>query len=561
MQARRLFSWLRKLPPAKLHALPARLALFAVIFIGVVTGVHVLALDRLLHVQGVSGEIRNRWLESISILYQVGRQSSDLRAAEADLVLDMDPAHAEEQAAELPNLIEGVAKAAERYKALPHDPDETLLFSAFLQDWGEHADQARLLGSLAQNGHGDAALALFKGAARSSFQASRNEYRRLVDLTTAKAEHARDRTAQAFADAKRWISDLILGTGVLFATLVIYLWWSVSRPLFELAGLMRRLASHETNFSIRFANRRDEIGELARALAVFRRDTIELLESRKRLAGQTKILARSLDKERALATEQRNFISTMSHEFRTPLMAIDGHAQRLIATRERTTSAEIADRAEKIRAAVFRMTSLVASLMNAVEIVHGDLRARMRPFDFKEMLESLVRYYAEMGVGGGLQAGIGELPTQVTGDPELLYQVFSNLVSNAFKYSPEQSMVTLSASAHDGVVEIAIEDRGLGIPLDEIGRIRERYYRASNVGSIPGTGMGLHLADEIIRQHGGRLEIESEEGKGTRVAVFLSVDGPGKRAEGGRAQDLVRGGRSRDLEPDSGGAERTRLYG
>ena len=249
------------------------------------------------------------------------------------------------------------AKAIDRFKPLPHDPDENPIFNALLQDWAEHADHARRLASLVQAGQGDAAVALYDGAARLSFEAARNKNRQLVDISNAKAEHARDRTAQAFANAERWISELILGTGVLFAALAAYLWWSVSRPLFELAGLMRRLALYDTDFSIRFESRRDEIGEVARALAVFRRNTIELLESRKRLSSQAEILARSLDKERALATEQRNFISTMSHEFRTPLMAIDGHAQRLIATKERAKPAEIADRAEKIRAGVFRMTS------------------------------------------------------------------------------------------------------------------------------------------------------------------------------------------------------------
>jgi signal transduction histidine kinase len=242
-------------------------------------------------------------------------------------------------------------------------------------------------------------------------------------------------------------------------------------------------------------------------------------------------------------------------------MVIDGHAQRLIATRDRAKPPDIADRAEKIRAGVFRMTSLVASLTNAMELVHGDLRARMRPFDLQDMLESLARYYTEIGVGGGLQAQIGELPTEVTGDPELLYQVFSNLLSNAFKYSPEQSKVTLSASAREGFVEVAIEDRGLGIPPDEIDRIRERYYRASNVGTIPGTGMGLHLVDELVRRHGGRLDIESEEGRGTRMTVLLPIEGPSEPTELSRAQDHVRGGRPRDGERDSGGADRARLYG
>ena len=534
--------------------------LFALLFITAVAGVHVLALDRLVHVEAVSGEVRNRWLDSISVLYGVGRRLSDLRAAEADLVLIADPARREKQAADLPSLVDEVARAIERYKPLPHDPDERPVFNALLQDWAQHASQASRLASLVQDGEGDAAVALYDGAARLSFEGARNKNRQLVDLSNTKAELARNRTAQAFANAERWISDLILGTGLLFAVLAAYLWWSVSRPLFELASLMRRLASYDTEFSIRFERRRDEIGAVARALAVFRRNTIELLESRKRLSNQAEVLTRSLDKERALATEQRNFINTMSHEFRTPLMAIDGHAQRLIATRERAQPSEIADRAEKIRAGAFRMTSLVASLVNAMELAHGDLRARMRPFDLKGMLESLARYYAEIGVGGGLEARMGQIPT-VIGDRELLYQVFSNLVSNAFKYSPDQSMVTLSASAHDGFVEVAVEDRGVGIPREEIGRIRERYYRASNVGSIPGTGMGLHLVDEIVRQHGGRLEIESEEGKGTRVVVFLPVDGPGGPAERSRAPDLVRGGRSGDIEPAGGGADGARLHG
>jgi len=561
MHSRRVSWWLRRSLPARLNSLPARLALFALLFVAVVAGVHILTLGRLVHVKEVSGEVRNRWLDSISLLHNVHRQIADLRTAEADLVLVTDSQRRERQAGQVLTLVDEVGAAIERYKTLPRDPDESLVFNALLQDWAEHAGHARQLSSLEQQGQRNTAFDLFEGAGRSSFEAARTEIRRLIDLSTEKAERARDATAQAFADAERWISALILATGVLFAGLAVYLWWSVSRPLFGLTALMRRLASHDTDFSIAYESRRDEIGEVAQALAVFRRNTIELLESRKRLADQAEILSRSLEKERELATEQRNFISTISHEFRTPLMAIDGHAQRLIATRERAKPTDIAERAERIRASVFRMTSLVASLTNAIELAQGDLQARMRPFDLKEMLAALARYYVEIGVGGGLQSHIGELPVEVTGDRELLYQVFSNLVSNAFKYSHRDGKVTLSGRAHDHFVEIAVEDRGLGIPPAEIGRIRERYYRASNVGSIPGTGMGLHLVDEIVRQHGGRFEIESEEGRGTRMTVLLPINGPDGQAEGDRAQDLVRGGRPGDLDPHSGSADRARLYG
>ena len=70
-----------------------------------------------------------------------------------------------------------------------------------------------------------------------------------------------------------------------------------------------------------------------------------------------------------------------------------------------------------------------------------------------------------------------------------------------------------------------------GLPRDEISRICEPYYRASNAGSVPGTGMGLHLVSEIVRRHGGRLEIESEEGRGTKMIVILPVEEPSEPSE------------------------------
>ena len=542
-------------------SLPAKLALAALIFVATVAGVHVFSLDRLVHAGAVSGEVRNRWIDSLRILGQLGEPVADLRAAEADILLVRDAARRESRLAALPNLMSEAATAIGRYQALPHDPDETLIFDAFLKSWAEHSNDVQRFTSLSRGGQDDAALSLFDGAARSTYEAATNELRQLADLTETKAETARDRAAQAVASAERWISDLIFGIAVLFVLLAGYLWWSVSRPLLELAGLMRRLASNQTDFSIRFDHRRDEIGEMARALAVFRSNTIELLESRKRLSNQAEVLVRSLDKERALATEQRNFISTISHEFRTPLMAIDGHAQRLIMTRDRANPPEVADRAQKIRSAVFRMTSLVGSLVNAVELAHGELPKRIRPFDLREMLQDLTRYYDGIGIGRGLQAQLGDLPAVMIGDPQLLYQVFSNVISNAFKYSPEDGIVSLSADSKEGFVEVKFEDRGLGIPRDELDRIREPYYRASNVGSIPGTGMGLHLVNEIVRQHGGRLEIESDEGRGTRVVVILPAKDPGGPAEPTSEHDPVRGGRSRDGEPARGGSERTRLLG
>ncbi|MET0527974.1 MAG: ATP-binding protein [Microvirga sp.] len=513
------------------RSLPAKLAVAAAIFVSTVASVHVLSLDRLTRLGTASSEVRNRWLDSTQFIQRLSEPVSDLRALEADSLLINDPGQRERRLASIPDLISQAAEAKDRYGALRRDVDEERVFEGFSNSWAEHVGHAQQLASLMRTGARGEALSLFDGAARTSFSNATDKLRELADLTESKAKSARDIASQATTAAQLWISSLIFSIFVLFLSLAAYLWWSVSRPLFELADLMRPLAGHHTTFSIRFAERPDEIGEMARALAVFKSNTIELLESRKRLASQTEVLARTLDKERALATEHRNFIGTMSHEFRTPLTAIDGHAQRLITNSRRANPSEVAERAQKIRSAVFRMTSLVGGLLNAADLVHGDLRKSARRPNLKEMLLNLARYYDEIGIGRGLEARIGDLPKEMSGDPELLYQAFSNLISNAFKYSPEDGIVTMTAVARESFVEVTIEDCGRGVPRDEISRICEPYYRASNAGSVPGTGMGLHLVSEIVRRHGGRLEIESEEGRGTKMIVILPVEEPSEPSE------------------------------
>jgi two-component system, OmpR family, sensor kinase len=552
MPAPRSFSWLRR-------SLPARLMLAATVFVGAVAAVHVLSLDRLFRADQLSSEVRNRWIGAIRSVGDLEDAVSDLRAAEAEVLLSRDPAARETRVDTMRAVAASASRAMASYAGVAKDPDEIAVFDLFSRHWKEHVDQAEALAALAEKGDGASAFSLFDNAARASYERADGDLRKLIDLTVIRAEEARSRGASAVAEAHRWISDLIIGVLVLFIALGFYLWRTVSRPLFRLGALMRRLAAKETDFVVPFESWRDEVGELARALAVLRRNTIELIESRKRLAGQAGILTRSLDKERALATEQRNFISTISHEFRTPLMAIDGHAQRLVATAQKASPEEIVERAGRIRAAAFRMTTLVSSLMGALDVARGDPAARMRPFDLKRMLEGLARYYEEIGPGTGFKAEIDGLPDSIMGDPQLLYQVFSNLMANAVKYSPDGALVTLKAQARDGEAEIAVEDHGIGIPPGELDRVRERYYRASNVGSIPGTGMGLHLVDTIVSQHGGRLAIESAEGNGTRVVVVLPLDG--RSVEQHVAQDPLRRRRSGDGWPDRGSADRAGLRG
>lgn len=107
------------------------------------------------------------------------------------------------------------------------------------------------------------------------------------------------------------------------------------------------------------------------------------------------------------------------------------------------------------------------------------------------------------------------------GDPKLLIQVFSNLLSNAINYSPGGAQVRIQAAVDAGIISVTVEDQGVGIPPQDIRRIFDRYYRGSNVTSFVGTGVGLFLVATVVHLHGGNISVESSEGKGSRFTVTL----------------------------------------
>lgn len=172
-------------------------------------------------------------------------------------------------------------------------------------------------------------------------------------------------------------------------------------------------------------------------------------------------------------------------------------------------------------------------------MLNASAEAQKRLFNPAEMLRSLIDYYKALDLKARFDEHFDHLP-MIKGDPKLLRRAFSNLISNALKYSPEGGLVEISGKTGDGIVEICIADHGIGVPAAELGRVHERFFRGSNAGSIPGTGTGLSLVQQIVEQHGGRTTIESELDRGTRVTVSLPVE-TGKAETTGRPleQDLV----------------------
>jgi two-component system OmpR family sensor kinase len=256
---------------------------------------------------------------------------------------------------------------------------------------------------------------------------------------------------------------------------------------------------------------------------VFRTNAIELMRSQRTLARQAAVLEEQLAQEQRLALLQRNFVSMASHEFRTPLTIIDGHARRLDKIKDSVRPEDIGERTGKIRSAVLRMTHLIDNLLNSSRLIDGGAELYFHPaeMDLAAVLREVCQLHREMVPGARINERFGAAHMSMLGDAKLLYQVFSNLLANAIKYSPGGGAIEADAAMLANEVVVTISDHGMGIPSSDVDRLFERYHRGSNVSGIVGTGVGLHLVKMVVDLHGGRVVVDSKEGEGSRFTVHL----------------------------------------
>jgi len=227
-------------------------------------------------------------------------------------------------------------------------------------------------------------------------------------------------------------------------------------------------------------------------------------------------------------------LASISHDLRTPLTTIKGMASLLI---KRLTSGTaptpevIVERLGLVSRAATQMEGMIGDVVDLSRLDAGrTIDLDLRDVDLVPLVQRMADEYRGQSTSHHLRVETG-LPALVgVWDSGRLERVLLNLLSNAMKYSPDGGAITLSVSQElrdDGKAwaRLGIRDEGVGIPGAELARIFERFYRGSNVaGSIRGVGIGLTSAKGLVEQHGGRLELESEEGRGTVATVWLPLD-------------------------------------
>lgn len=220
---------------------------------------------------------------------------------------------------------------------------------------------------------------------------------------------------------------------------------------------------------------------------------------------------------------KNDFISTISHEIRTPLTAIKGWGETLLQIGE-TDPILLQKGMGVIINESQRLSGLVEDLLDFSRIQNGDLKLKKEKIDVLAELDEAVFIFKDNANRGGIELTYlaPEEPAPMIGDPNRITQVFSNILDNALKYTEQGGKVFVKAEILEDRLKITFTDTGCGISPEDLPRIKEKFYKTSI--NYRGSGIGLAVADEIIKLHDGQILIDSKLGEGTIVTIFLPIE-------------------------------------
>ncbi len=248
---------------------------------------------------------------------------------------------------------------------------------------------------------------------------------------------------------------------------------------------------------------------------------------------------RDIGELKQLEQARIGFISIASHQLRTPLTSMRWFAEMLLGGDAGIISEDQRHFVERIYEGTDRMIGLVNLLLQIARVEAGRIKVEPKPIDFKNVIRGLT-----IALKANLEAKSQTVDVQTTPDPfpavpmdqEVIWQVFQNLLSNASRYGPPKSAIEVRVVSKDPMVEVSVQDHGIGIPKDAQGRIFEKFFRADNALKLvpEGSGLGLSLVKSLVEGWGGKIWFESEEGKGT--TFFFTIPQKGMEAKEGEVK-------------------------
>jgi signal transduction histidine kinase len=274
------------------------------------------------------------------------------------------------------------------------------------------------------------------------------------------------------------------------------------------------------------------IGDMQGRLADATGRTVDLEVSRTLLhdqpgRGSAVYVVHDISRHAEVNRLREQLLYSVAHELRGPLMVLDNALEILDSDYDRLTAQEFNQVLGSARRTARRMRTLMEDLLSAGSIQSGHFVVAPRPTQLQSIVDEaieIVRPWTDLREQS-LELDLPNPGTEVLADQRYARQVLSNLLNNASKYSPEQSIIRVVATPNANMMRIAVEDTGDGIPPEQQAGLFERFYRVRADTDAPGVGLGLAIAKGIVEAHGGSIGIESQVGTGTRVWFTLPAAG------------------------------------
>ncbi|MBY5838808.1 HAMP domain-containing protein (plasmid) [Rhizobium leguminosarum] len=471
----------------------------------------------------------NRYSEQIAEFLLIGEpERPDYESARAELEAGFD---------QLEKLTIGEAEFLGRSREHEGEGDEIFRVTRMRALYREITKATSAAIDLRSQGRQEDAISVFRRDIENRFDA---EFENILEAARRdEAEEVARAELQAEALWRRltWITGaLALAAVVLCFVAAFLLARSLMRPIGLLTQGTEAISRGELDHRIVFDSR-DELGALARRfneMAAHQEDQRDRLlnaktELERQVTARTTELAAANQRLTDLDRLRVQFLADISHELRTPLTALRGEAEIPLRHGSKP-EAVYRDALERIVTQSLEMSRLVDDLVFLSRSETDTIRFEPRRTDLVAIVADAVHEGEILGrtKGISIKADYRTDPVWVTADAQRLKQALVIILDNAIKYSPRDRSVKLSMTVTDAHAEIAIRDKGLGIPAEDIPKVFERFYRGRNpkASRQSGSGLGLSIAKWLIEKHQGEIELTSEVGSFTEVRLRIPCRGP-----------------------------------
>jgi signal transduction histidine kinase/CheY-like chemotaxis protein len=515
--------------------LSTRLIASFVVICGITALLGVFALNRIASVYQTAREVQLRRLPSSQVLSMMDGELAKFRMAELQHVLSTTAGQRKWYEIEMGNLLVSLQHNQTVYERLIDSPSELEIYQKFRTNWDHYCDQHTLALALSRAGKTDAAEALLRGSAQTTFARASGGLRELIELTVQAGIAAMARSEANYLVSRKVVIACLIATLLLSAGLAYWLARSITTPLRAMVGATERIGRGDLSERVTLTSR-DEFGQLATSfnqmvdgLAAAHHELAEMnrsLEGRvatrtAELLAANEDLVVTRDDAQAASRAKSDFLANMSHEIRTPMNGVIGMTELALDTE---LSTEQRGYLGAVKSSADSLLTIINDILDFSKIEAGKLEFESVQFRIRDCLGDALRAIAVRADEKGLELAYDvahDIPDVLSGDPGRLRQVVLNLIGNAIKFTREGEVVlqveTVERAEKTTRLRFVVTDTGIGIPPEKQAKIFQPFTQAdgSSTRLYGGTGLGLTISSQLVARMGGEITVESGVGRGS----------------------------------------------